>query len=396
MKLHLHFLQAAGTEDQPKLAFTQFWASKDHAEPVTVTYGEFRPDYQLPHTQRGAKAICQLLLHRQPLKGELAKSLWDIARKVSIVSDGTRTVTHLQRMFGLKVGTKIPLGIIDYKKRICDIGSDLKNGSIDCFVYSDELSAKQAFLKAKEQAEKVAETNNKADLPRPLSSTECQQLGSELLGDVNITKCNVQVMKDSLGDWKDAADPDVLPLTCRDIFRLELACDKAAYLYVFWVGSSGESVTPLFPWLPTDPWDDNKASRWNRPRQQLVLTDDYMNALPPDGRYLQSSGKKGGETLVVLAHVKPLSLATLQKHFLGILPGLKGPIPWRQRRKVEKITLGFVEIVDEGKTSPSSTMDYRPAKGPKVDKLTRLLNRVASLPFRVDDPQALVIPTLGG
>lgn len=395
MKLHLHFLQATGTDDQPKLAFTQFWASETAQEPVTVTYGDFRPCPEFPHTIRGTKAVCQLFLHRQPIKGELAESLWDIARKSSLVSDGTRTVTHLQRMFGLGVGNKIPLGIINYKRHICDIGSDLKKGTINTFVYSDESSAEQAFLETTKQPTKVGEATGQAEQPKPLTSTECQQLGSDLLGDVRITKCNVQVMKDSLGDWKDAADPDVLPLTCRDIFRLELACDKAAYLYVFWVGSSGESVTPLFPWLPTDPWDDNKASRWNRPRQQLVLTDDYMNALPPDGRYLQSSGKKGGETLVVLAHVKPLSRATLQKHFLGILPGLKGPIPWRQRRKVEKITLGFVEIVDEGKTSPSSTMDYRPAKGPKVDKLTRLLNRVASLPFRVDDAQALVIPTLG-
>jgi hypothetical protein len=227
MKLHLHFVQATGTEDQPKLAFTQFWESKTAQEPVTVTYGDFKPCFKTPHTKKGTKAICQLFLHRKPIKGELAKSLWGIARKSSLVSEGTRTVTHLQRMFGLEIGEKLPLGIIDYKERICDIGSDLKKGTIDTFVYADESSAKQAFLEARKPPTRVGEATGQAELPKPLTSTECQQLGSELLGDVNIIKCNVQVMKDSLGDWKDAADPDVLPLTCRDIFRLELACDKA-------------------------------------------------------------------------------------------------------------------------------------------------------------------------
>ena len=195
MKLHLHFLQATGTEDQPKLAFTQFWESETAQEPVTVTYGDFKPCFETPHTKRGAKAICQLLLHRQPLKGDLAKSLWGIARKSSLVSEGIRTVTHLQRMFGLEIGEKLPLGIIDYKERICDIGFDLKNGTIDTFVYADESSAKQAFLEAKKPPTRVGEATGQEELPKPLSSTECQQLGSELLGDVNITKCNVQVMK---------------------------------------------------------------------------------------------------------------------------------------------------------------------------------------------------------
>jgi hypothetical protein len=103
-------------------------------------------------------------------------------------------------------------------------------------------------------------------------------------------------------DW-----PRVLPLKAGDRFRIEVKLNRAAYLYLLWVGSDGK-VAPIYPWRPGH-WDARPAEERKRDRLHLPEKADKAWEIP--------AGRPGMETLLLLVReetpLPPKDEETLRK-----------------------------------------------------------------------------------
>jgi hypothetical protein len=191
-----------------------------------------------------------------------------------------------------------------------------------------------------------------------------------------------------VGELKDGNAKGILPLNSKDTFELKVTCDKPAYLYVFWFGSSGKRAAPIFPWAYNKGWADSKATERDQPRENLVLTKVYRTDLPEQLRQFRSVGHPGAELLVVLAHIEPLKQDVLQHHFKAFPKDKAEPLGWRTETELEIMPLetGLV----------SETADPEGAPDPEEDALGRVASWLGRLQMYVDDAKGLVIPTVGG
>jgi hypothetical protein len=82
----------------------------------------------------------------------------------------------------------------------------------------------------------------------------------------------------------------VLPLKAGDRFRIESRLNRAAYLYLFWVGSDAK-VAPIYPWRPGH-WDKRPADERKLDRLDLPAQADKAWEIP--------AGRLGIETLLLL------------------------------------------------------------------------------------------------
>ena len=388
MKLHLHFLDMAREGSSPDtklmLAMTQFWRS-DASDPVVMTFGTtaLRMKNISHSTRADTGAIMQLLLRKDRIEGDLAFSLNDVARRMD--QDGKPTWLH--SIFGLEEGAPFDKDLIGYSAYLCELGPRLAEATIEVFVHHKVAEVLGAYRPANAKPNRGA---GAATRHVPLVSLDQEargRLANRLLGAVQITKLTIQVQKNRCGTWTEVdTDFRVLPLTSKDIFQLVVECDHEAYIYVVWVGSSGDEVTPIFPWLPPN-WEDQHAQDRDQPRQKLVLTKDYIRELPEDQRHLQSIGAAGAETLVVIAHASELNRQQLKRYFEEAVRGIGSPIPYHFQDIVELITI-------ERRAAQVAGFGLGP--GPEIDPLAALKGRLEALPMRVDACKALIIPTLGG
>lgn len=380
MTLHLHFLEMA-SRGRPRLAMTQYWSADDTVEPATATFGTFDIGLKQNHFPRAdPTAFCQLILRGQAIEGDLAKTLWEAARKPE--------ATWLRSVFGMNSGQPIPKELISHSKGQCDLGARLKAATIECFLHQTVAQAQGAHRAPTKSPTGGPGARNRT---RPLQALDVVQrcrLADRMLGGVRITELKILVMKNAVGQWRESTERGQLPLTAKDIFQLKVTCDKEAHMYVVWIGSSGDSVHPIFPWLPTLDWDHAEARRRDIPRKQLVLTKDYLDELPERNRQLRSCGKPGAETLLVLAHVSPLKMEELKLHLEKMPAGIHGPIPYRAE--------GELEVMDWETGVPAEVANFGLVDGPAEDALTAVGSWVGRMPMRVECAKGLVIPSLGG
>jgi hypothetical protein len=380
MTLHLHFLETA-SQGRPRLAMTQCWPTDDAVEPATATFGTFDIKLTQNHFPKAdPTAFCQLILRGQAIEGDLAKTLWEVARKPE--------ATWLRSVFGMNSGQPFPKELINHAKEQCDLGANLKAATIECFLHPTVALAQGAHRPPTKSPGSGPGARSRTRPLQPLDAVQRRRLADRMLGDVRITELKILVMKNTVGQWRESTERGLLPLTAKDIFQLKVTCDKEAHLYVVWIGSSGDSVQPIFPWLPTLDWDHEEARRRDIPRKELVLTKDYLDELPARNRQLRSCGQPGAETLLVLAHVSPLKMEDLKRHLERMPAGIHGPIPYR----VE----GELEVLDWETGVPATVANYGLVEGPADDALTAVGAWVGRLPMRVHCAKGLVIPSLGG
>jgi serine/threonine protein kinase len=104
-------------------------------------------------------------------------------------------------------------------------------------------------------------------------------------------------------------EPSALPLHQGDQIRVEASVDRAAYLYLIWVGTDGKAL-PVYPW---------KAGDWNvragaeHPTAAVSLPEKI------DGGW-EIEGGPGMETLVLLAREQPFPAGTAIRDFFSDLP----------------------------------------------------------------------------
>lgn len=383
MTLHLHFLDSLGPNDRPKLVMTQFWINEDGREPVTVTYGAFDVGDKQNRTKGDPKSLCQLILHGKAIEGDLAKNLWEVARKK--VRDKP---TYLQMLFGLEADQEIPEQWLLCKKEICQLGSELETATIECFLHQKVSAAQGAYRPVVKERPSGPGARSRSTPLRPLDKEECRNLARRMLGDVRITELTIHVRKNNVGELKDGNAKGVLPLNSKDTFELKVTCDKPAYLYLFWFGSSGKRAAPIFPWAYTEGWADPKASERDQPRDSLVLTEVYRTDLTEQWRRFRSVGDPGAELLVVLAHIKPLRKDDLRRYFGGFPKGKVEPLGWRAETELELVPLETGGV--------SETADLGGAPDPEEDAIGRVASWIGRLQMYVDDAKGLVIPTVGG
>jgi hypothetical protein len=383
MTLHLHFLEALGPNDRPKLVMTQFWLKEVDLEPVTVTYGKFNFGNKQNRTKGDPNSLCQLILHGEAIEGELAKNLWETARKK--VRDKP---TYLQMLFGLEANQEIPEQWLLCKEEICQLGSELEAATIEYFLHQKVSAAQGAYRPVEKERPSGPGARSRTTPLRPLSKEERRNLARRMLGDVRITKITIDVRKNNVGEMKDGNAEGILPLNSKDTFELKVTCDKPAYLYVFWFGSSGKRAAPIFPWAYTQGWADPKATERDQPRENLVLTEAYRTDLPEQGRRFRSVGDPGAEMLVVLAHIEPLRTDDLRRYFGGFPKGKVEPLGWRTETELEIMPLETGVV--------SETADLGGGPDPEEDALGRVASWIGRLQMYVDDAQGLVIPTVGG
>lgn len=384
MKLQLHFLEATGPFDRPELVMSQFWPNSECNKPVTVTYGRLRVGADADTTKGDMTYLCQIILNRKPIDGDMAESLNQVARKKH--QGGNPTPIH--KLFGLSTETSVPQELILHSALMCDLGPKLQSATIQCYLHARASSIQAIYKDGHGQLTAESRTRAKSLLSKPLTPEECQQLATRILGAVRFTSLKVGVLKNSVGQQKDATEEGVLPLTSEDSVALKFKCNKSAYIYAFWIGSSGTQIEPIFPWLPSSGWSDPKAHKRDQPRSGLELTDAYKDELPQEQRQFRSRGSPGAELLLVLAHRTSLDREKLKAFIDGFHNERLGPIAWRSKHELELLNL------KTGLVSKTANLGYGP--DPRTDVLDQIASWFSRLPMAVDDSRGIVIPTLGG
>lgn len=385
MKLHLHFWDI-GPKGRPKLLMAQFWPNEVTPAPHSVTFNSFKTDSNATACKGKPDALCQLVLQGRPIEGALAQSLYHLARK----TDDAGNSNWLQILFGLERVSALPTSIIEYTPDRCALGVDLAAATIECFLHFSPTKVFEAYRRTQPSRARGHSDSVVSVGPKPLTPEEMRRLGNRMLGNLTITSLDVQVMKNRVGRWLDSKDPGVLPLTSQDIFQLQIETSLEAHFYVFWIGSSGRSIVPVFPWLPSEDrrWKDTSFAERDKPRRTLVLAHDYASDLPEARRQFRSIGAAGAETLVVLANMCRLDAETMQAH-LGTVPAhIKGPIACRKEDGCEVLEL------ETG--LPAVAADFDMVPEPRDDALGRVAAWLNRLPIWIDDAKALIVPSLGG
>lgn len=98
-----------------------------------------------------------------------------------------------------------------------------------------------------------------------------------------------------------------------DQFRVDAHCTRPAYMYLLWIGCSGE-VTPIFPW--NGKWE-------NQPLDEIPLETLQLPQSAADVSWIIPPGKSGMETLLFLTREEPLSSEIDLKGLLTNLPRLE-------------------------------------------------------------------------
>ncbi|MBN9688980.1 MAG: hypothetical protein J0M24_01975 [Verrucomicrobia bacterium] len=384
MTLHLHFLDL-GPIAHTKLLMTQFWSAKEGSEPATVTFNGFKLDKTAVSTKGNPKAFCQLILQQEPIKGRLATSLYDNARRAS----GKGNSNWIQLIFGLRDGKPLPRSLLEYSRHECKLGPSLIDADIKCFLHSSPTKLARAFNSDLGRPFGSGNSDQLTDQPA-LNREQMERLRTRILGNVQIQELDIEVMKNSIGSWRASNQPAVLPISAKDIFRLKTKMTGEAHVYVLWLDNVSRSVIPIFPWLPTPNrrWLDPQASERDRPRAQLALPEEYRDELPRDASQLQSIGPEGAEIVVVLVNQTRLNLEKLQNHFTKLPAQYLDRIPSRIENECELVQ------IETGTTAKTAGLNLAPE--PEHDYIARLATWLGRLQLWVDDAQMLVIPTKGG
>ncbi len=384
MKLHLHFWDI-GPKGRPKLLLAQFWPNAETSAPHSVTFNSFKTDSNATACKGKPDALCQLVLQGRAIEGALARSLYHLARK----TDDNGNSNWLQILFGVGRVSALPASIIEYTPDRCALGVDFSDATIECFLHFSPTKIYEAYRRTQPSRSRAHSDSVTSIAPRPLSPEEMRRLGNRMLGNLTITSLDIKVMKNRVGRWRDSQDLGVLPLTPQDIFQLRIESSLEAHFYVFWIGSSGRSIVPVFPWLPSEErrWKDTSFAERDKPRRTLVLAHDYASELPEALGQFRSIGAGGAETLLVLANMCRLDSETMRAH-LGAMPDhISGPIACRKEDGCEVLEL------ETGLPAVAADFDMVPEPGD--DSLGRVAAWLNRLPLWVDDARALVVPTLG-
>jgi hypothetical protein len=175
--------------------------------------------------------------------------------------------------------------------------------------------------------------------------------------------------------------PGVLPIKAGDRFRIEVKLNRAAYLYVLWVGSDGR-VAPIYPWRPGH-WDARLAEERKRDRLDLPAKADQAWEIP--------AGRPGIETLLLLVR-EEAPLPRKDEETLARLPsGARVPteVPIKEAVWLENGREITIDLRDRAAPSTKTRKSDDPVLG-----IRRLLQgKVQPL---CDYHQAIVFPNQGG